>query len=54
VFLLLIIAGLHYKNGWIIALGAIGILFYDVKQDLEIICKRPVYYKCIFEKEQSK
>ena len=54
VFLGLIIAGLHYKNVWIITLGVIGILFYDVKQELEIICKRPVYYKCIFEKEQGK
>lgn len=55
-FLGVVIAGLHYKNMWVVALGIIAIFFYNVKPELEIICKRPIYNNCAFEniKEQSK
>ena len=50
----LVIGGLHYKNIWVIAFGILALYLYDTKPELKIICERPVYYKCIFEKEQVK
>ena len=55
-FLGVVIAGLHYKNMWVVGFGIVFFLFYNVKPELEIICKRPIYNNCTFEniKEQSK
>lgn len=56
VFLGLVIAGLHYKNFWVIALGIVAIFFYNPEPELKIICERSIYNNCTFEnkKEQSK
>ena len=53
-FLGLVIAGLHYNNVWAIAFGIFALYLYDPKPELKIICERPIYYKCIFEKETEK
>jgi hypothetical protein len=49
-----VIGGLHYNNIYVVIIGLVFLYAYDPKPVLEIICKRSVYYKCIFEKEQSK
>jgi hypothetical protein len=53
-FVALVIGGLHYNNIYIVIIGLVFIYAYDPKPELEIICKQSVYYKCIFEKEQTK
>lgn len=47
-FLGLVIAGLHYKNTWVIIAGIVFFLIYDVKPELKIICSRTVYDNCEF------
>lgn len=55
-FLGVVIAGLHYKNMWVVGLGIAFFMLYNVKKELKIICKRPIYNNCTFEniKEQNK
>ena len=53
-FLGLVIGGLHYENVYVVIMGLVFLYAYDPTPELKIICKQPVYYKCIFEKEQSK
>lgn len=47
-FLGLVIAGLHYKNTWVIVTGIVFFLIYDVKPELKIICSRADYNKFEF------
>ena len=51
----LVIGGLHYQNIWVVIIGLVFLSVYDPKPELEIICKRPVFYKCVFDnnKEQK-
>jgi hypothetical protein len=53
-FVGLVIGGLHYNNIYVVIMGLVFLYAYDPKPELEIICKRPVYHKCIFQKEQTK
>lgn len=55
-FLGVVIAGLHYKNMWVVGFGIAFFLFYNVTPELKIICDRPIYNNSTFEniKEQRK
>ena len=55
-FVALVIGGLHYQNIYVVIMGLVFLYAYDPKPELETICKRPVFYKCVFDnnKEQSK
>lgn len=52
-FLGLVIAGLHYKNTWVIVAGIVFFCLYDVKPELKIICSRTVYNKFEFNTEKK-
>jgi hypothetical protein len=53
-FVALVIGGLHYNNIYVVIMGLVFLYAYDPKPELKIICKRSLFYKCIFEKEQGK
>ena len=53
-FVALVIGGMHYENIWVIIMGLVFLYAYDPNPELKIICKRPVYYKCIWESKQEK
>lgn len=55
-FLGVVIAGLHYKENWVVIIGIVMFFLYDVKPELKIICDRKIYNNCKFEniKEKNK
>jgi hypothetical protein len=57
-FLGLAIAGLYWQKEWVVIVAVVFMAFYNVKPELEIICKRTIYNECEFyiekEQEQSK
>lgn len=42
-FTVMIIAGLHYNNIYVVAIGIFFILFYDPQPEIEIISKQNIY-----------